>query len=72
MEANEKKLAQRGLTFPVVLQKSWEISRAYGTFATPVGYLIDEQGIVAANVAAGRDAILALSNVSVGREAVAQ
>ena len=61
VEENREKAAQLGLTFPVVLQKQWEVSRDYGMFGTPIGYLIDEKGTIAANVAAGVDAILALS-----------
>jgi len=60
MEANRLKVVEHGLTFPVVLQKQWEISRLYAMFATPIAYLIDEQGIIAANVAAGPSAILNL------------
>ncbi len=59
-EINRRKIAEQGLTFPVVLQRRWEISRAYGMFATPIGYLIDEHGVIAADVAVGADAILAL------------
>jgi hypothetical protein len=61
-EANRRKVAELGLTFPVVLQKSWEISLRYGIFATPVGYLIDEQGVIAAGVAKGVEPILALAD----------
>jgi hypothetical protein len=50
-----------GLTFPIVLQKQWEVSLQYGMFATPVGYLIDEQGILASDVAVGVRPILALA-----------
>ncbi len=57
---NRKKVRQRHLTFPIVLQKKWEISKAYAMFATPVGYLIDEEGIMAADVAVGGEAILGL------------
>ena len=37
-EANQAKAAQHGLTFPILLQQQWEISRAYGMFATPIAY----------------------------------
>jgi peroxiredoxin len=57
---NRKKVAELGLKFPVVLQKQWEVSRAYAMFATPIGYLIDESGVVATDVALGAEAILAL------------
>jgi peroxiredoxin len=59
-EANRVKVAEHGLTFPVALQRQWEISRAYGMFATPIGYLIDEEGIIMADVAVGVEPILAL------------
>lgn len=62
VEANRAKAAALGLTFPIVLQQSWEISRKYAKFATPVGYLIDEQGILASDVAVGVGPILALAD----------
>jgi len=57
---NRAKVKEHGLTFPVVLQQRWEISRLYGMFATPMAYLVDEAGIISANVAVGVDGILAL------------
>ncbi|MCW5852326.1 MAG: TlpA family protein disulfide reductase [Anaerolineae bacterium] len=60
--ANQAKAAQYGLTFPVVLQRHWETSRAYGMFVTPIGYLIDEQGVIAHDVAVGVEAIVALAS----------
>lgn len=60
VEANRQKVAEQGLTFPIGLQKKWEISRAYAIFATPIAYLIDENGFIAADVATGADAILVL------------
>lgn len=60
-EVNRIKATEHGLTFPIVVQRKWEISRDYGIFATPVAYLIDEQGIIAADVAVGHEAILALA-----------
>jgi peroxiredoxin len=59
-EINRQKVAKLGLTFPVALQKEWEISLSYGIFATPVGYLIDKQGILATDVAVGVEPILHL------------
>ncbi len=52
-ESNRRKVAELGLTFPVVLQRHWEISMLYGMFATPVAYLIDEWGVLATDVKAG-------------------
>jgi peroxiredoxin len=57
---NRNKVRKLGLTFPMVLQKQWEISRAYGMFATPIGYLVGEDGVLVQDVAVGGTAILAL------------
>ena len=57
---NRAKVKEHGLTFPVVLQQRWEISRRYAMFATPIAYLIDEAGILVNDVAVGTDAILEL------------
>ena len=57
---NRAKVREHGLTFPIVLQQQWEMSRRYAIFATPVAYLIDEQGVIARDVAVGTDAILGL------------
>jgi peroxiredoxin len=59
-EANRQKVAKLGLTFPVALQSNWEISLLYGMFAAPIGYLIDEHGIIATEVATGVQPILNL------------
>lgn len=56
-ESNRAKVAELGLTFPVVLQKRWEVSQKYGMFATPIAYLIDERGVIARDVAVGAEAI---------------
>jgi peroxiredoxin len=60
VEANQAKVERHRLPFPVALQRQWEISRRYAMFATPIAYLIDEDGILAADVAKGPAAILAL------------
>ena len=65
VEANRAKATALGLTFPIVLQKQWEVSLQYAMFATPVGYLIDEQGILASDVAVGVGPILALAGEGV-------
>lgn len=59
-EVNRRKAADNGLSFPVVLQQQWEISRLYAKFATPIAYLIDERGVVAERVAMGVAPILSL------------
>jgi peroxiredoxin len=57
---NRAKIKEHRLTFLVLLQQQWEISRQYAMFATPVAYLIDEAGSIAADVAVGVDSILSL------------
>ncbi len=57
---NRAKVKEHGLTFPVVLQLQWEISRRYAMFATPIAYFISEQGVIAHDVAVGSDSILDL------------
>ena len=61
-EENRKKAEQNGFEFPVVLQKRWELSKQYGIFATPVAFLINEDGVIAREVATGADAILELAH----------
>jgi peroxiredoxin len=67
IEANQAKIAEHRLSFPVGLQRHWEISRLYAMFATPIAYLIDGEGIIAAPVAKGPQAILDLSSRAAGR-----
>lgn len=64
LDANRRKLADTRATLTVALQAHWEISRLYATFSTPVAYLVDEQGRIASEVAAGATAILSLLSVS--------
>jgi hypothetical protein len=54
------KATQHELSFPVVLQQQWEISRLYAMFATPIAYVIDERGVIASDVAVGEQPILDL------------
>ena len=57
---NRAKVKEHGLTFPLVLQRRWEISRLYAMFATPMAYMIDAQGVILNDVAVGVEPILAL------------
>lgn len=70
--ATRAKATALGLSFPIVMQKSWEVSLKYAKFATPIGYLIDEQGLIASDVAVGLGPILALAveTVPASRNAV--
>ncbi len=60
-EENRKKAEKFGFEFPVVLQDKWKLSKEYGIFATPVAFLISENGVIAKEVAVGKEAILALA-----------
>ncbi len=60
-DATRAKAQKLGLTYPIVVQKQWEVSLKYAMFATPVGYLIDEQGVLLSDVAVGVNPILALA-----------
>ena len=60
LEENRRKAAEHQLSFPIVRQRHWEVSRAYGMFATPIGYLIDSAGSLASGAAVGAEAILQL------------
>ncbi|HET6386316.1 MAG TPA: redoxin domain-containing protein [Armatimonadota bacterium] len=57
---NGEKIAEQQLTFPVVLQRQWEISKLYGMFATSIAFLIDEHGVIIRDVAVGVDPFLQL------------
>src|SRR5438552_16773666 len=60
-EQNKKKAIEHGISFPVVLQEKWKLSRQYGIFATPVAFLIDKDGVIVRNVATGTDEVMALA-----------
>src|SRR5262249_43433265 len=61
-EATRAKAEALGLTFPIVMQRQWEISLKYGMFATPIGYLIDDRGVLMEDGAVGIEPILALAD----------
>lgn len=71
LDANREKAAEHRLTFPVVLQRHWDTSRDYGMFATPIAYLIDEDGVIAADVAVGLEPIISLASTAAGKEVAA-
>jgi peroxiredoxin len=58
LEENRRWTSTHRITFPLVLQQQWEISRAYFIFATPAAYLIGEQGLIITDALVGSDAIL--------------
>jgi hypothetical protein len=72
VKENREKAKRHGLTFPVVLQKKWEISKLYAMFATPVAYLINEHGLIAAPVVTGPEPILALARSAIASDLPAE
>ena len=67
-EENRRKAEAFGVEFPVVLQPGWRLSKQYGIFATPVAFLIDEEGVIERDVARGPTAILELARESLNAE----
>jgi peroxiredoxin len=68
LDANRDMVAQYRLTFPIALQRHWDTSRDYGMLAAPIAYLIDEAGVIAANVAVGLETIVNLAASVRGEE----
>jgi peroxiredoxin len=60
IEAVRAEFEAQPVPFPVAVQKSWEVSRRYAMFATPIAYVIDEAGKIAGDVAGGPEPILIL------------
>jgi peroxiredoxin len=67
---NRRKAEAHGFEFPVVLQRRWESSKAYGIFSTPVAFLIDEDGVIAREVAIGVEAVMALAQEELAKKEV--
>ena len=68
LEENRRKAEAFGVGFPVVLQPGWRLSKQYGIFATPVAFLIDEEGVIESEVARGPTAILELAREALSAE----
>jgi len=60
-DANRAKRDEHRLTFPIVLQRQWEISKTYGMFATPIAFLVNKEGVLTHDVAVGGESILRLA-----------
>ncbi|MDP9301508.1 MAG: peroxiredoxin family protein [Actinomycetota bacterium] len=61
-EVNRRKVEEYGIGFPVAIQPAWKVSKAYGIFSTPVGFLIDANGVILREVARGPEAVMALAD----------
>jgi peroxiredoxin len=62
LEANRAKVEEHGFSFPVLVQKGWRVSKQFGMFATPVAYLLDEDGVVVEEAAVGIPDVADLCN----------
>jgi peroxiredoxin len=60
-DVNRAKAEEHGLDFPVLTQRGWTLSKKYAIFATPVAFLIDEDGVIARKVAKGAQQIVTLA-----------
>jgi peroxiredoxin len=60
-DVNRRKIEEHRIGFPVAIQPKWKVSKEYGIFATPVGFLVDRDGVISRDVARGPDEIMALA-----------
>jgi peroxiredoxin len=67
-EENRRKAREHELRFPLVVQEQWKLSKEYGIFATPVAFLIDQNGVIERPVARGQDEIIMLAQQAGERE----
>lgn len=64
LDENRRKAEAFGIDFPLVLQSGWKLSKKYGIFATPIAFLIDEEGVIERDVARGPGEILSLAHAA--------
>jgi peroxiredoxin len=57
LEENRQKAESFGLPFPMVLQDRWRLSKKYGIFATPVAFVVSEDGRTEGEAAVGVEKI---------------
>jgi peroxiredoxin len=62
-DANRALVGEHGIPFPVLLQESDEVSSVYKAAGTPMGCLIDEQGLIASPLLVGAEDLLRLTEV---------
>jgi peroxiredoxin len=68
LEENRRKAEAFGIDFPVLLQSGWKLSKKYGIFATPIAFLINEEGVIERDVARGPSEILSLAEPALSAE----
>jgi peroxiredoxin len=65
---NRTKAREHRIDLPIGVQPGRRVAKEYGIFATPVAFLVDEEGVIAQEVAQGMDDVLALARDAVARE----
>jgi peroxiredoxin len=68
-ESNRERAAALGLTCRILLLQGREKPQPFEHRGTPVAYLLDEEGRIAAPFASGRDEVLSLARQAAGNEA---
>src|SRR5205823_14862727 len=63
VQENRDLFAAHGIRLPVLLQEDRELAALYLVSGTPMGYLVDEQGMTASVLAVGAEAVLALAGM---------
>ncbi len=63
-ETNRAMIAAYDLTYPVAVQRHWEVSRQYARLATPVAYLIDAHGKITSPPAFGVGEVMELAGAA--------
>jgi methylamine dehydrogenase accessory protein MauD len=62
-EDNRRFMDEHGIRCPVLVQEKDQVSSQYQVAGTPMGYLIDEDGVIATPLAVGAEGLLALATV---------
>src|SRR5439155_23323598 len=60
--ANRRFFEEHKTPCPVLLQQQMEVAARYRANGTPTGYLIDEEGLIATELATGAEALFALAH----------
>jgi peroxiredoxin len=61
IEENCKLMEKEGIRCPVLVQEKMEVAEKYDVYGTPIGYIVDEEGFIASEAAAGGNALVALA-----------
>jgi peroxiredoxin len=62
VEENREFVKEFGLGCTVMLQKNWEIASLYAAPGSPMGYMLDERGVLASHLTMGAEDLLALAS----------